>query len=134
MRLNPYYPSWYPQHLGIALYCLERYEDAVKMHERTLRVNPNASTWWLAATCAQLNKDHIPGWMLAATYGLLDRQEKAERALADHLKEHRLRKYTIERVMNTYLYAFKDPGVKQKFNEGLQKAGLPTEKETNSGE
>ena len=278
MRLNPYYPSWYPQYLGVALYCLGRYEDAVKLHERALRVNPNTSTWWLAATYAQLgrddkaadvlheyiekrgwhicyaestfkywpfknqrdldrfgeglvkaglprpenpayrrkyseaiaqseqavaarpddaiahrtmaealilagrpeeamehakeainlepdnsslwytlglaqfclgryeaaeksleefstkNEDHIPGWMLAATYGLLDQPEKAEKAIADHLNEHRLREFTVERVTNTYLYAFKDPGVIQKFTQGLQKAGLPTEQEINSGE
>jgi|GEM_PF-239818 len=277
MRLNPYYPSWYPQYLGIALYCLENYEDAVKMHESALRLNPNTSTWWLAANYAQLgqddkaanvlseyiqkrgwhlpyvvstfkywpfkdqkdldhfaiglvkaglprpenpayrrkysdaiaqaeqaiasnpaeamahramaeslilagraeeamkfadnaiklepdnswllytlglaqfclgqyaaaersleafsskNKDHTSGWLLAATYGLLDQQEKAEKALSDHLKRFRLTKYTIERVLNTYLYAFKDPRVIQKLSEGLQKAGLPFETEKDSG-
>jgi len=278
MRVNPHYPSWYPQHLGVALYCLERYEEASKMQERASRVNPNASAWWTAAAYAQLgqddkaadvlreyiekrgwhicyaestfkywpfkdqkdldrfaeglvkaglprpenpayrrkyseaiaqaeqavasrpedaiaqrtiaesltlagraeeamefvniaiklepdnslllytlglaqfcsgqyaaaersleafsakNKHHIPGWLFAATYGLLDQQDKAEKVLAEYLNEHRLKEFTVERVMNTYLYAFKDPGVIQKFAEGLQKAGLPNEKEINSGE
>jgi len=278
MRLNPYYPGWYPQHYGISLYCLERYEDAVKMQARAVRVNPNASAWWIAATYARLgeddkaadllneyilkrgwqivyveatfkywpfkalqdldrfavglamaglprphnpayrrkyaeaialaeqaiaarpddagahrmmaeslilsgrtpealdfikratslepdnsryldtlglaqfcleqyeaavisleafssqNDDHIPGWLLATAYALAGRQKKAEKALADHIKDHRLREYTVERVVNTYLYAFQDDEVVARFVQGLQKAGLPGGKRVNMGE
>ena len=277
MRLNPYYPSWYPQHYGIALYCLEQFGEAAKMQERALRVNPHTSAWWIAATYAQLgqddraadllnayvqkrgwnlpyvestfrywpfkdqidlerfakglamaglprpgnpayrrkyseafeqadrnitlnpedpnayrdmaeslilagkatqamefinrairlepdnlqhlytlglaqfclrryeaaatsleafsmkNMDHIPGWLLAATYALDDRQDLAQKALNDHLETHKLVQYSIEKVINTYLYAFKDPGIVQQFVQGLGKAGLPSEKKINPG-
>jgi TolB-like protein len=40
MRLNPHYPGWYIQFLGIAQYCLERYEEAAISEEGRLKLIP----------------------------------------------------------------------------------------------
>jgi len=269
MRLNPYYPGWYPYFLGVAQYCLERYEEAATSQERAFKVDPNSSAWWLAAAYAQLgrgqeaadalakyiekrgwglplvestfryqpfknqsdldrfaeglvkaglprpdnpayrrkyseaiaqaeraialnpndakahrmmaeslifagrstdaldfinkaislepdnswylytlglaqfclgqyeddaitlekfsseHKAHTPGWLLAATYAHLGRQQKAEEVLTEHMKRRGFKDYTVERVLKIYLHAFKDPKDTERFADGLHKAGLP---------
>jgi TolB-like protein/class 3 adenylate cyclase/cytochrome c-type biogenesis protein CcmH/NrfG len=269
MRFNPYYPGWYPYFLGVAQYCLERYEEAATSQERAFKVDPNSSAWWLAAAYAQLgrgqeaadalakyiekrgwglplvestfryqpfknqsdldrfaeglvkaglprpdnpayrrkyseaiaqaeraialnpndakahrmmaeslifagrstdaldfinkaislepdnswylytlglaqfclgqyeddaitlekfsseHKAHTPGWLLAATYAHLGRQQKAEEVLTEHMKRRGFKDYTVERVLKIYLHAFKDPKDTERFADGLHKAGLP---------
>jgi TolB-like protein/lipopolysaccharide biosynthesis regulator YciM len=107
MRLNPYYPAWYPYHLGVAQYCLERYEDAATSQERAFRVNPNTSAWWLAAAYAQLG-----------------REEEAADVLAKYIKKRKWNYGTP--VETTFKYwPFKDPIDLERFADGLLKAGLP---------
>ena len=108
MRLNPYYPSWYPYHLGVAQYCLERYEDAATSQERAFRVDPNTtSAWWLAAAYAQLG-----------------REEEAANVLTEYIKKRKWSYGTP--VETTFKYwPFKDPIDLERFADGLLKAGLP---------
>jgi TolB-like protein/Flp pilus assembly protein TadD len=107
MRLNPYYPGWYPYFLGVAQYCLERYEDAASSQERAFRVNPNSSAWWLAAAYAQLG-----------------REEEAADVLTKYIKKRKWKYGTP--VETTFEYwPFKDPIDLDRFADGLLKAGLP---------
>ncbi len=268
MRLNPHYPQYYPYFLGVAQYCLERYEEAATSQERAFRLDPNTSVWWLAAAYAQLGREeeaadvlakyiekrgwhlpyvestfrywpfknqrdldrfaeglvkagmprpnnpvyrrkyseaiaqakraltaapndakahrmmaeslifagrssealdfikkaislepdyswylytlglgqfcleqyeealtslekfsnehkaHSPGWLLAATYAHLGRQQKAEEVLTEYMKSSGYKGHTVSRVLKHYLHAFKDPKDTERFAEGLRKAGL----------
>jgi tetratricopeptide (TPR) repeat protein len=40
MRLNPRYPFWYPDNLGLAYRLLGRYEEAIAAHQQVLLRNP----------------------------------------------------------------------------------------------
>jgi tetratricopeptide (TPR) repeat protein len=106
MRLNPHYPGWYIQYLGIAQYCLERYEEAAISEERALNVDPNTSPWWLAAAYAQLG-----------------REEKAADALVKYIEK---RGWELPYAESTFRYwPFKNQSDLDRFAEGLVKAGLP---------
>ena len=106
MRLNPYYPGWYPYFLGVAQYCLERYEEAATSQERAFKVDPNSSAWWLAAAYAQLGRG----------------QEAAD-ALAKYIEK---RGWGLPLVESTFRYQpFKNQSDLDRFAEGLVKAGLP---------
>jgi TolB-like protein/class 3 adenylate cyclase/Flp pilus assembly protein TadD len=106
MRLNPYYPGWYPYFLGVAQYCLERYEEAATSQERAFKVDPNSSAWWLAAAYAQLGRD----------------QEAAD-ALAKYIEK---RGWGLPLVESTFRYQpFRNQRDLDRFAEGLVKAGLP---------
>jgi len=106
MRLNPHYPGWYIQFLGVAQYCLERYEEAATSEERAMRVDPNTSAWWLAAAYAQLGHD----------------QEAAD-VLTKYIEK---RGWHLPHVESTFRYwPFKNQGDLDRFAEGLVKAGLP---------
>jgi adenylate cyclase len=106
MRLNPYYPSWYPYFLGVAQYCMERYKEAATSQERAFRLDPNMSAWWLAAAYAQLGRD-----------------EKAADVLAKYIKK---RGWHLPYVESTFRYwPFKNQRDLDRFGEGLVKTGLP---------
>jgi TolB-like protein/Flp pilus assembly protein TadD len=105
MRLNPHYPGWYIQFLGVAQYCLERYEDAAISEERAMRVDPNTSAWWLAAAYAQLGRD-----------------EEAADVLAKYIEK---RGWHLPYVESTFRYwPFKNESDLDRFAEGLIKAGM----------
>ena len=101
--------SWYLYTLGLVQFCLEQYEDAATTFEKF----------------SNEHKAHTPGWLLAATYAHLGRQQKAEESLTEHMKRRRIKDYTVERVLKIYLHAFKDPKDTDRFAQGLHKAGLP---------
>jgi len=106
MRLNPHYPSWYMLYLGLAQYCLERYNEAVTSEERALKLDPNTSTWFLAAAYAQLG-----------------REEEAAEVLVKYIEK---RGYHLPHVESTFRYQpFKNQRDLDRFAEGLVKAGLP---------
>jgi len=112
MSLDPEYPvTLYT--LGLAQFCLERYEEAATSLKR----------------CFDERKMHSrpPMWLLAATYAHLGRQQEAEDVLTKYLKERGYEGYTVERVLKYYLHAFKDPKDTERFAQGLHKAGLPME-------
>ena len=106
MRLNPHYPGWYIQYLGIAQYCLELYEEAAISEERALIVDPNTSAWWLAAAYSQLG-----------------REEEAADVLVKYIEK---RGWHLPYVESTFRYwPFKNQSDLDRFAEGLVKAGLP---------
>jgi adenylate cyclase len=111
MSLDPEYPGYYLYTLGVAQFCLERYEEAasdleIALYKRKMHALP-------------------PMWLLAATYAHLGRQQEAEDVLTKYLKERGYEGYTVERVLKYYLHAFKDPKDTKRFAQGLHKAGLP---------
>jgi len=111
INLNPKYPGYYIYTLGLAQFCLERYEEAASSLETSLikrKMHPRP-----------------PMWLLAATYAHLGRQQDAERVLNEYLQKNKYTGYTVERVLKYYLHAFKDAGDTERFAEGLHKAGLP---------
>ena len=112
MSLDPEYPAnWFT--LGLAQFCLERYEEAATSLERCFDEGKMFS--------------NPPMWLLAATYAHLGRQQEAEDVLAKYLKERGYEGYTAQRVLKYYLHAFKDPKDTERFAQGLHKAGLPME-------
>jgi TolB-like protein/lipopolysaccharide biosynthesis regulator YciM len=111
MSLDPEYPGYYLYTLGVAQFCLERYEEAassleISLYKRKMHSLP-------------------PMWLLAATYAHLGRQQEAEDVLTRYIKEKGYEGYTVERVLKYYLHAFKDPRDTDRFAQGLHKAGLP---------
>jgi len=111
MSLDPEYPGYYLYTLGVAQFCLERYEEAassleISLYKRKMHSLP-------------------PMWLLAATYAHLGRQQEAEDVLTRYIKERGYEGYTVERVLKYYLHAFKDPRDTDRFAQGLHKAGLP---------
>ncbi len=111
MSLDPEYPGHYLFTLGLARFCLERYEEAATALE--------------IALYKRKMHDRPPMWLLAATYAHLGRQQEAEDVLTKYLKERGYEGYTVERVLKYYLHAFKDPRDTARFAEGLHKARLP---------
>jgi len=106
--------SEYPANLftlGLAQFCLERYEEAVTSLERCFDEGKMFST--------------PPMWLLAAAYAHLGRQREAEDVLKKYLKERGYEGYTVERVLKYYLHAFKDLKDTERFARGLHEAGLP---------
>jgi adenylate cyclase len=111
ISLDPEYPGHYLFTLGLARFCLERYEEAasdleIALYKRKMHARP-------------------PMWLLAATYAHLGRQQEAGDVLTKYLKERGYEGYTVERVLKYYLHAFKDPRDTERFAQGLHKAGLP---------
>lgn len=111
ISLDPEYPGYYLFTLGLAQFCLEKYEEAVYSIE----------------TCFYKRKMHSnpPVWLLAAIYAYLGRHSDAEDVLSKYIKENRLEDYTVERVLKYHLHAFKDPEDTRRFAQGLHMAGLP---------
>jgi len=112
MILDPKYPGYYMFALGVAQFCLERYEEA-------------ASSLEIGLLSKRKMHSRPPMWLLAATYAHLGRQQKAEDVLSKYMKKRGYKDYTVERVLKYYLHAFKDPRDTERFAEGLHKAGLP---------
>jgi len=111
MELDAKHPGYYIFMLGLAQFCLERYEEAAISLETSLlnrKMHPRP-----------------PMWLLAATYAHLGRQQDAERVLNEYLQKNKYTGYTIERVLKYYLHAFRNAGDTERFAEGLHKAGLP---------
>ena len=111
MSLDPEYPGYYLYTLGVAQFCLERYEEAasdleIALYKRKMHALP-------------------PMWLLAATYAYQGRQQEAEEVLTEYMKKRGYKDYTVERVLKYYLHAFKDPRDTERFAQGLHKAGLP---------
>jgi len=111
MSLDPEYSGYCLFALGLAQFCLERYEEAATSLERCFNERKMFST--------------PPMWLLAAAYAHLGRQQEAEDVLTKYLKESGYEGYTVNRVLKYYLHAFKDPNDTERFARGLHKAGLP---------
>jgi len=103
MRLNPYYPDWYEEGLGIAAYYARQYEEAVsafnKVQYRVVSV-------------------HL---LLAASYARLGRLEEAHAEAANvlELQPDFSIKAWQEKVLSL------NPADMEHYLDGLRKAGLP---------
>jgi tetratricopeptide (TPR) repeat protein len=111
INLDPEYPGYYLYTLGLAQFCLEKYEEAVYSLE----------------TCVYKRKMHAnpPMWLLAATYAYLGRQSDAADVLSEYINKNRFEDFTVERVLKYHLHALKEPEDTQRFAQGLHMAGLP---------
>lgn len=110
ISLDPEYPGYYLFTLGVAQFCLERYDEAASsleicLYKRKMHENP-------------------PMWLLVATYAYMGKQIEAEDVLKKYIKENEFVAYTVDRVLMYYLHAFKDPSDTERFAKGLQMAGL----------
>ena len=106
MRLNPYYPDWYPGALGFAYYQARQYEEAIAPLKEAVGRNPKAL--WM----------RLP---LAASYAQLGRDEEAREVATKILEINP--EFSTKRWSKGY--AFKDPADWEHYLDGLRKAGLP---------
>ena len=113
MRLNPHYPSSYAYKRGLALFGLNRLDEAAVSLERAVELNRD---------------DYWSQRLLLAIYGLTGKRDKALR-LIEAIKSNDRRgrgaqwdPLTIRAV--TYWYPFAKPEDGKRFATGLAKAGL----------
>ncbi len=61
MRLNPFYPFYYPLYVGLAQFAMHHFADAVQSIKRSVTRNPHAlpSHFFLAAAYGQLGEDAL---------------------------------------------------------------------------
>jgi tetratricopeptide (TPR) repeat protein len=114
MRLNPHFPSSYAYHRGLALFGLNRLDEAAASLERAIAIN--ADDYWSQR-------------LLLAVYGLQGRRDRAKQ-LADAANDKRLRDrfasydpLTIRAI--AFWYPFAKPDDARRFAAGLAKAGIP---------
>ena len=106
MRLDPYYPARFLWSLGLAQFCAGQLEEAATSFERARKRNPG-----------------LAAWPLAATYAHLGREQEAKDVLAEYMKKRGTSKPPPVKEVLKY-FPFKDPKDKDRFAEGLRKAGL----------
>ena len=113
MRLNPHYPASYAYQRGLALFGLNRLDEAAVSLERAVELNRD---------------DYWSQRLLLAIYGLAGKGDRAER-LTKTIKANDRRgrgaqwdPLTIRAV--TYWYPFARPEDAKRFATGLAKAGL----------
>jgi len=106
MRLDPQFPGGVLYNLGLAQYCLEQYEEAAIMLERSQKLNP-----------------HYGPWPLAITYAQLGRGQEAADILAKYFDK---RGWLSSPIENTFEYwPFKEQKDLDHWADGLRKSGLP---------
>ena len=111
MRLDP--QSDYLYRLGEAQFHLERYEEAAVTMLRATKLNPD------------------DGWsyfLLAAAYGHLEREQEAKSAIARFNKTYHdpTDKQRPLTLANLDTWIFKEAVNRERLQEGLRKAGVPT--------
>jgi adenylate cyclase len=112
VRMNPYPPSFYYMHIGMAHFNLRQHEQAVRALQATLNISPRNQA---ARRC------------LIVTYVEMGRMEKARLAKEEMLKmEPSYNSKGVERKLG-----FKDPEVGQRWAEALRKMGLERDVSTN---
>jgi TolB-like protein/class 3 adenylate cyclase len=108
MRLDPNYPPRRLWWLGIARFCDAQLEEAAINLERSRKRNP-----------------HLAPWFQIATYAYLGREKEIPEVIAEYLKIRGWKKLPpnpIKTIMQWY--QFKDKTQRERFVEGLRKAGL----------
>ena len=103
MRLNPYHPERFWNHLGRACYCAEKYADAAEAFSRITR------------------PDHSHHAFLAATFAQMGNAVAAAAHAAEVLK--RAPEFSVAAYLATQHYKFEVD--RQRHEAGLLKAGLP---------
>jgi TolB-like protein/class 3 adenylate cyclase/Tfp pilus assembly protein PilF len=114
MRLNPHYPSSYAYQRGLALFGLNRLDEAAVSLERAIEINPD---------------DYWSQRLLIAVYGLLGQRDKVQGVIDKAQRKQVQGRYaaydplTIRAV--TFWYPFAKPDDAKRFASGLAKSGLP---------
>ncbi len=106
MRLNPFYPFYYPHYVGMANMAMQRFDEAVVALKRGIVLSPEALP---------------PHVVLAACYGHLGEREHAQAELAE-----------VRRISPSFTIAwwcalvpYKRSADLELLVDGLRKAGLP---------
>ncbi len=114
MRLNPHYPAFYLYQLGLARFGMGQLEEAAAALEKATALNPD-DRWSLR--------------LLLATYGLLGRADDAKKTydLIEESGKRRLRQHLDPLTIrsSTFWYPFKKREDRERFSEGLRRAGVP---------
>ena len=105
MRLNPYHPERFWNHLGRACYCAEKYAEAVEAFSRITR------------------PDHSHHAFLAATFAQMGNAVAAAAHAAEVLK--RAPEFSVASYLATQHYKFEVD--RRRHEAGLIKAGLPAQ-------
>jgi TolB-like protein/class 3 adenylate cyclase/Flp pilus assembly protein TadD len=116
MRLNPHFPSSYAYQRGLALFGLNRLDEATASLKRAVELNPD---------------DYWSQRLLLAVYGLRGMREEGQR-LADSIRNNDRRgrfaghdPLTIRAI--AFWYPFAKPEEAKRFASGLAKAGVPAD-------
>jgi TolB-like protein/class 3 adenylate cyclase len=114
MRLNPHFPASYAYQRGLALFGLNRLDEAAASLQRAIELNPD---------------DYWSQRLLIAVYGLQGKSGEGER-IAESIRTNDRRgrfaghdPLTVRGV--TYWYPFAKPEEAKRFATGLAKAGIP---------
>ncbi len=107
MRLNPFYPFFYPHYIGLANFAMGRYGEAVAALERAIALNPDV-LW--------------PHVFLAACYGQLGKRMRAQEQV---VQVHRIHSDFSIGWLLTYMPYKRDADLSA-LVEGLREAGLTT--------
>jgi TolB-like protein/class 3 adenylate cyclase len=114
MRLNPHYPSSYAYQRGLALFGLNRLDEASAALERAIELNRD---------------DYWSQRLLLAVYGLRGKRDDAQRLAASIRSNDQRGRFayhdplTIRAV--SYWYPFAKTEDSKRFATGLAKAGIP---------
>jgi len=106
IRLNPFPPGWYYQHLGRCYRVKGQYEKALTEYKKALKLTP---------------KEAMNSMEIAVNYALLNRQEDAEAAAKKLLELNP--SFSVKRVSKALPY--KNQADIKLFADALSKAGLP---------
>ena len=114
MRLNPHYPSSYAYQRGLALFGLNRLDEATASLERAVELNRD---------------DYWSQRLLLAIYGLQGRRADAERLVEAMKGKDRRGRFASYDPLSiraiTFWYPFAKPNDGKRFASGLAKAGVP---------
>lgn len=104
---KPHYIFWFD--LGLAQFCTEQFDEAVKNFEKYHMLRPYGRRMWF----------------LAAAYAHLGRQKEAENAIVKSKFGREYIDFTVENVVKYMNFPFKNQKHTELFADGLRKAGLP---------
>jgi tetratricopeptide (TPR) repeat protein len=105
MRLNPFPPSFYYLNCGHTYRVTGRFQEAIAMYKKSIQLTPNSAP---------------AHWSLAATYGLMGKEEEAKAVAADLLRINP--KFSVEYVAKTSPYKRQED--RDQMIQGLRIAGL----------
>jgi tetratricopeptide (TPR) repeat protein len=105
MRLNPFPPSFYYLNCGHTYRMTGRFQEAIAMYKKSIQLTPNSAPAY---------------WSLAATFGLMGREEEARAVAGELLRINP--KFSVDYVAKTSPYKRQED--RDQMIEGLRKAGL----------
>jgi len=106
LRLDPIPPGWYYRNLGMAYFTAHRYEDAIAACKKALNRTPN---------------DLLTHAILTSSYTWAGREEEARSQAAEVLRINP--GFSLEK--RAKILKYKNQADRDRFLEGLRKAGLP---------